>query len=305
MKRNQIITLTILFIAVSLFIWIGACSDDNSKTESKPTMQIHITPPATDPSGSGDIVNTPPPQTDVPTEPPATPTSNVKPAVDFTQLSGVSNAGLNLSVSYDSNDFSSSATKTALEQTTYILSKPGTDSKDIYMGFMLHYSDSNAHVTKLLDLAKEKGAKFTFYLSSNYLNDAQNETIIKRMFNEGHTIGSRGDKSIDQMTVSAETLYNSLWNMEEKFASIVGKENRMHFYSPDSVSLRNVKLANMIGYTVTFKLCNFVTDSGSRPQTYNGVVFQSSNINENLISQVTSYVNWGISEGYTFKGFTK
>lgn len=138
-----------------------------------------------------------------------------------------------------------------------------------------------------------------------YLNDDQNLELIKRMHDEGHTIGTRGDKSIDQLSASSNALYDSLWAMETKYQSIFGTDERMYFYAPDQVSERNMKLANLMGYTVTFKLCNFVTNAGSQPQTYNGVVFQSSNITDDLIDQVTGYVDWGLSQGYTFKGFTK
>ena len=127
-----------------------------------------------------------------------------------------------------------------------------------------------------------------------YLNDDQNLELIKRMHDEGHTIGTRGDKSIDQLSASSNALYDSLWAMETKYQSIFGTDERMYFYAPDQVSERNMKLANLMGYT-----------AGSQPQTYNGVVFQSSNITDDLIDQVTGYVDWGLSQGYTFKGFTK
>ena len=225
--------------------------------------------------------------------------------VDFTQVDGLQTAELALDVSFTDYVFTDETTKSVMDQSTYILSNPGTDSQDIYMSFLLHYSETNDRVTELLDLAKEKNVKFTFFLSSMYLNDDQNLELIKRMHDEGHTIGTRGDKSIDQLSASSNALYDSLWAMETKYQSIFGTDERMYFYAPDQVSERNMKLANLMGYTVTFKLCNFVTNAGSQPQTYNGVVFQSSNITDDLIDQVTGYVDWGLSQGYTFKGFTK
>lgn len=299
MRKSQIITLIILFIAVSLFIWIGACGDKKSNPPD-PGATVKINSP-------GSETPTPAPGDGTP-DPQATPTAEpgaAKPAVDFTQVDGLKTAELPLDVSFTDYTFTDAATKGIMEQSTYILSKPGDSSKDIYMTFLLHYSEANPRVEKLLDLAKEKNVKFTFYLSSMYLNDEQNLSLIKRMHDEGHTIGTRGDKAIDQLTASSNALYDSLWAMETKYQSIFGAKERMHFYAPDKVSERNMKLANLMGYTVTFKLCNFVTDNGSRPQTYNGVVFQSSDITDDLVAQVTGYVGWGQSEEYTFKGFTK
>ena len=295
MKKSQLITLVILFVAVSLFIWIGACSD--SKNE------------ISDPDSSISISKTPAGQTSKPdnTGPTATapslPTKKPVTEIDLTQLSGLSKEKLDIFVSYDTKDFSDPATVAALEQSTYLLSNPGTGSNDIYMSFLLHYSDVNSRVEKLLDIAKNKNIKFTFYVSSMYLNEEANVETLKRIYNEGHTIGSRGDKSIDQLSVSAEALRDSLLDMEKKLKSIVGEGAHIKFYSPDNISERNARLATLMGYTVTFKLCNFVTDSGSRDQTYNGIQFQSSEISDKLVTQVSSYVDWAMSQGYTFKGF--
>lgn len=295
MKKSQLITLVILFVAVSLFIWIGACSDSKSDIP--------------DPDSSISIKKTPASQTATPGASDPTPTQITMPTktpekeINFALLEGLSNSKLDTFVSYDSKEFSNSSTISALIGSEYLLSNPGAGSNDIYMSFLLHYSDVNGKVEKLLDLAKSKNITFTFYVSSMYLNEEENVDTIKRIYNEGHTIGSRGDKSKDQLTMSAEDLKESLDNMEKRLQEIVGQEATIQFYSPDNISERNARLATLMGYTVTFKLCNFVTDGGSRDQTYNGVLFQSSEISEALVTQVTSYVEWAMSQGYTFKGF--
>ena len=301
MRKSQIITLIVLFLAVSLFIWIGACTSKNNKKPAEGTATIKINNPT---EGTPDPGATPGPATGAPQEPTASPGVQ-KPAVDFTQLDGLGTGELALDINYTDHNFANADTKTVMEKYTYILSKPGTDTKDIYMSFMLHYSEANPKVIKLMDMAKEKNVKFTFYLSSMYLNDAQNLDIIKRMHDEGHTIGIRGDKSIDQLTVSPTALFDSFWAMETKYQSIFGENERTYFYAPDKINERNMKLANLMGYTVTFRLCNFVTNSGSQAQTYNGVVFQSSDISDGLVDEVAGYVAWGQAQGYTFKGFTK
>lgn len=299
MKKSQLITLIILFIAVSLFIWVGACSD---KSEDVPDPDATISINKTSAPGNTALptggATTGPISTAEPTKTPAN-------EIDLTQLNGLANDNLNLSVSPDTKEFSSAATKTALEQCTYLLSNPGSGSNDIYLAFLLHYSDVNPRVEKLLELAKNKNIKFTFYVSSMYLNEEANADTIKKIYNEGHTIGSRGDKSIDQLAVSAGALRDSLVNMEKRLQAIVGENAKIQFYSPDFISQRNARLATLMDYTVTFKLCNFVTDAGSRAQVYNGVQFQSSEISDNLVTQVSSFVEWAMSQGYTFKGFTK
>lgn len=296
MKKSQLITLIILFVAVSLFIWIGALSDKSNEV----------------PSGNGTVNKKPvatatAPANNTPVQPSATvePTKPPVQEVDLTQLEGLETGKLNLAFSNDTKDFSDSETKTALEQCTYLLSNPGQGTNDIYLSFLLHWSDVNPKVEKLLDLAKSKNIKFNFYVSAMYINEEANVDMIKRIYNEGHTIGSRGDKSIDQLAVSAGALKDSLESMEKRLQTLVGDDAKIKFYAPDDISQRNAKLASLIGYTVTFKRGNFVTDAGSRDETYNGVQFESSDISDKLVTQVTSYVEWAMSQGYTFKGFTK
>ena len=297
MKKSQLITLIILFVAVSLFIWIGALSD---KSDEVPTGNENINKkPVATATAPATGNNTPEPSaTAAPTNPPVQ-------EVDLTQLEGLNTGKLDIAFSKDTKDFMDSATKAALEQCTYLLSNPGQGTNDIYLSFMLHWSDVNPKVEKLLDLAKSKNIKFNFYLSSMYLNEEANVEIIKRIYNEGHTIGSRGDKSIDQLAVSASALKDSLESMEKRLQAIVGDSAKIKFYAPDEISQRNAKLASLMGYTVTFKRGNFVTDAGSRDEIYNGIQYESSDISDKLVTQVTSYVEWAMSQGYTFKGFTK
>ena len=295
MRKSQLITLVVLFLAVSIFIWVGACSDKKDEGPPPSTGTIKVNTPATDPGGATpDAQATPTP-----------PAGVQKPEVDFTQVDSLGKDALTLDVSQTEYKFTNATTLAAMEKYTYILSKPGVDTKDIYMTFLLHYSEANPQVTKLLDLAKEKNVKFTFFVSSMYLNDDKNREILKRMHDEGHTIGTRGDKSIDQLTASSTALFDSLWAMEQKYQSIFGTNERMYFYAPDSVSERNMKLTNLMEYTVTFKLCNFVTNAGSQSQASNGVIFQSSEISDGLVTEVAGYVDWGLSQQYTFKGLTK
>lgn len=303
MRKSQIITIIILLIAVTIFIWVGACSDSTGAPDPDSTPKINspVTPPAQE---------TPDPSSPSGETPSQAPVNAERPTVDYTQLNGLRTDALSMGVSKDDGrTFTDSDTTSTLEGKDYILSKPGTDTKDIYMSFMLEWSDSNTKVTQLLDIAKENNAKFTFFVSQNYLNDDANIDILKRIHDEGHTIGTRGDRSINQINVSAEAFSDSMWKLETRYQEIFGSTERMYFFAPDTdkVSERNVTLANMMGYTVVFKRSNFVTDEGTRPETYNGVVYQwteSENRND-IVDQVKTYVPWAISEGYTFKTFTK
>ena len=295
MKKSQTITLVILFIAVSLFIWIGACSDEDAPKDSS-GAQINST------ATSGESTPTA-----------GKPNVNInegvtKPSVDYALLEGLSTDVLPTAVSKDLKEFSDNVMVEATKKADCYLTNPGKDSKDIYMSFMLHYSDKNPYIQSVLDMAKEKNISLSFFMSTKYINDEVNADTIKRIYSEGHTIGLRGPKDeIDQIKASSEALFQSLWEAETKLCKILGKEIRIQFYSPDEISERNMKLANLIGYTVIFRFSTFVTDEGSRDsdETFNGVLFQIDDITDERVSEVTSYVDWAKDEGYTFKSFSK
>lgn len=66
--------------------------------------------------------------------PETTPTPDptiTKPEVDFTQVDGLRTAELALDVSFTDYVFTDETTKSVMDQSTYILSNPGTDSRDI------------------------------------------------------------------------------------------------------------------------------------------------------------------------------
>lgn len=303
MKKSQTITLVILFIAVSIFIWIGACSD-KEPAAPKQTAKINTTQAPIVPTDT--IVQ----ESQVP-EQTATATPNgqdqTQASIDYTLLDGLSTDDLSLAVDKEKKNFSQSGTIDATSDKDCYLTKPGSNSKDIYMSFMLHYSDVNSKVDSLLALAKSNNLKLNFFISSNYLNNADNAETIKKIYSEGHTLGTRGDKDINQVSTSSSALYDSLDSMDKKLAQVLGENVKFKFYSPDAISERNIKLANLMGYTVTFKYSTFKTDQGSRTdtETFNGVLFQSDSITDDLVSEFTSYAKWALSEGYTFKAFTK
>ncbi len=302
MRKSQIITLIILFILVTLFIWVGACSDKSEVPDPDATVKIN-TPGATTPD------------TQVTPEPPATSTPEPveRPEIDSTKLSGLGTAALDASVSESDHAFTGDAIKAALNGSDYILSDPGTDTKDIYISFFLTSSAKNTLVTQILDTAASNNARFTFFVSKSYIEDSANLEIISRIHRDGHTIGTCGDISIDgdgqisdeQLEASAESMSDALWAMETKYQQIFGPSERMQFYAADRISERNIKLANMMGYTVAFRFSKFVTDEGTRSETYNGVLFQNVNMRDTLPEQLSSYVTWATSEGYTFKALSR
>ena len=64
--------------------------------------------------------------------------------------------------------------------------------KNIYLTFDAGYEAG--YTIKILDVLKEKGVSATFFITSHYLNTADEQ--VKRMIEEGHTIGNHTPKSL-------------------------------------------------------------------------------------------------------------
>lgn len=64
--------------------------------------------------------------------------------------------------------------------------------KNIYLTFDAGYEAG--YTIKILDVLKEKGVSATFFITSHYLNTADEQ--VKRMIEEGHIIGNHTPKSL-------------------------------------------------------------------------------------------------------------
>lgn len=67
-----------------------------------------------------------------------------------------------------------------------------SDKKNIYLTFDEGYEAG--YTPKLLDTLKQNNVKAAFFLTAHYLNT--NEDLVKRMIDEGHTIGNHTPKSL-------------------------------------------------------------------------------------------------------------
>lgn len=294
MKKSQLITLVILFVAVSIFIWVGACGDDKSNiADPNATISMNASPT----EKREEATATP--------EPTAKPTQTPITESDYAMLNELSGEQLNVVLDRDTGKLANSETEAALQGYKYSDSRPGGESKDIYISFMLQYSDANSGVEKLLDLAEKENLKFNFFVSSTYIYNAENEETIRKIYNAGHTIGSRGiiQDNYKPHSDTAKNLHDSLLAMNERLVEIVGENGKLQFYSPETFSQRSIKLANLMGYTAVFRFSQFANDNPSRDETYNGIQYQAFGAGDKLIEQLTSYVEWAKSEGYTFKAF--
>ena len=74
--------------------------------------------------------------------------------------------------------------------------------KYIYLTFDEGYEAG--YTPKILDTLKENNVKATFFITAHYLNTELD--LVKRMIDEGHTVGNHTPKSLMSINLKVEKL---------------------------------------------------------------------------------------------------
>ena len=330
MRRSHVISLFVMFAAVSVFVVVMAFVGRNPKQKIAaptatnqviieptlaPTQETSATPAATD-----EIATATP--TAEPTEEP-TPEPVVRPVINPSDFYDFSTKETEFSI-YNSrkveNDPESmeftidSSALNVLDGYEYIYRKTDGPAKTVYITFNLGYEDKNGSTLKILDLLDRAGVKATFFIAKNYFeeNAANVAEIIKR----GHTVGSRGDifakgsgNKTGMVYLSPDQFSDTMWSIEVLYQQLAGENTRMTLYRPEKYSVRDLALAEAMGYTVVFRSYSYYDwdDSVDRNKalrslednTCSGVVLQlsSSKVNSLILED---YITWAKDKGYSF-----
>lgn len=305
MKNSHLIALIILLIGVSVLVWIGAFSnsttDDVSKKPESSVLSEYLsqtstpepTAPATDSPG--------PTATASPTQAPVDINTVTINNADFEKYDNefqhwdsyfTENAADNQNYPYVKKaildhigeaDIVPAVINTlniSTEDVRYIISNAQVDGEqEVYLTFSLAY-DAPAGVTKILDLLDKYNIKATFFMTDYYMSADGNADIIKRIYNSGHMIGTRGPDEEFMKSCSAASFAEEMKAIEAVFRTVVGDENaRMLYYRPEIFSERTLMVASKLGYTNVFK--TFVTEGNDN--WLNDIVDAEGNIDLDLV----------------------
>ena len=125
-----------------------------------------------------------------------------------------------------------------------------TEEKVIYLTFDCGYESGDTPA--ILDALKKHQVPATFFVVGTYVKS--NPDLIKRMTEEGHTIGNHTYHHPDMSKISTkEAFQKELSDVEALVTDITGKE-MSHFYRPPQgkYSLSNLKMADELGYQTFF-----------------------------------------------------
>lgn len=126
---------------------------------------------------------------------------------------------------------------------------PGQD-KVIYLTFDAGYENGNTE--PILDALKKHNVPATFFVVGHYLESAPD--LVKRMVQEGHTVGNHTYHHPDMSKISDMTSFQKeMQDVEKLFQEITGTEMVKYYRPPQGkYSTENLKMAQELGYDTFF-----------------------------------------------------
>lgn len=125
-----------------------------------------------------------------------------------------------------------------------------TDEKIIYLTFDCGFENGNT--APILDALKKHNVPATFFVVGHYLESAPE--LVKRMVNEGHTVGNHTYNHPDMSKISDKTAFKKeMDDVANLFQEITGEEISMYYRPPQGkFSRENLKMAQDMGYSTFF-----------------------------------------------------
>lgn len=122
--------------------------------------------------------------------------------------------------------------------------------KVIYLTFDCGYENGNTE--PILDALKKHDVQATFFVVGHFLETAPE--LIKRMTQEGHTVGNHTYHHLDMPTISdEETFRKEMDDVADLFREITGEELSLYYRPPQGkCNVNNLKMAQKLGYHTIF-----------------------------------------------------
>lgn len=131
---------------------------------------------------------------------------------------------------------------------TYYVGKP--NEKVIYLTFDCGYENGNTGA--ILDALKKHNAPATFFVVGHYVESAPD--MIKRMIEEGHTVGNHTYHHPDMSAISDLSAFQKeMDDVANAFKELTGQEISMYYRPPQGkYSTNNLNMAKQLGYSTFF-----------------------------------------------------
>ncbi len=227
----------------------------------------------------------------------------------------------NYKITYTASDKSGNVE--SIDRYIDILKEPKSDEKVIYLTF----DDGPSNTTsKILDILKEENVKATFFVINTY---DKYDKVIKRAFDEGHTIGLHSySHKYKEIYKSEEEYFNDLELINKKVKKITGtNSNIIRFPGGSSNTIAKKGMMKKLiestkekGYIYfDWNIASNDTSFISSKRIYNKVINQleKHNYNTNIIlmhdfannnktvKALKDIIQYGKEKGYRFEKITE
>ncbi len=183
------------------------------------------------------------------------------------------------------------------------------DDKVIYLTFDAGYENGN--VARILDVMKEEDVKGSFFVLGNLI--IKNPELVRRMAEEGHTVGNHTVHHRNMSRASDEELLEEIHALEALYREHVGGE-LSHFYRPPegNFSRENLACLQKNGYKTvfwSFAYPDWSNDHQMSPEKAKRIILENVHNGEVMLLHPTSETNASIlgdvirtlkAEGYRF-----
>ena len=130
----------------------------------------------------------------------------------------------------------------------YYIGSP--DEKMIYLTFDCGYENGNTPL--ILDVLKKYEVPALFFVTGHFME--QNHDLVKRMVEEGHTVGNHTYHHPDMSKISDQASFQKEMDaVADLYQEVVGEEMPLYYRPPQGkYSEKNLQMAKDIGYKTFF-----------------------------------------------------
>ena len=120
--------------------------------------------------------------------------------------------------------------------------------KSVYLTFDEGYEYK--FTPRILDILKEKNVKAVFFVTMGYVK--ANPSLVRRMIDEGHTVGNHTLNHPDMTQVSPDTAYNEIKVLHDYMEENFGYRMSLFRFPTGANSTRMLALVSCMGYKSVF-----------------------------------------------------
>ncbi|NLC79343.1 MAG: polysaccharide deacetylase family protein [Ruminococcaceae bacterium] len=138
------------------------------------------------------------------------------------------------------------------------------DAGKIYLTFDLGYE--NGYTPVILDSLKAAGVKATFFITSDYVNEAPD--IVRRIIDEGHTLANHTDRHPSMPGITDARVRDEIMTLHERIKDEFGYTMTLFRFPMGEYSEHTLDLVNKLGYKSifwSFAYKDWLTDSQPDP----------------------------------------